>query len=66
MQLSINGKARELDPGATVADAVAAAGAPEQGVAVALNGAVVPRGEWADRPLAAGDRVEVLTAVQGG
>ena len=36
------------------------------GVAVALNGTVVPRAQWSATPLADGDRVEVLTAVQGG
>nr|WP_322784972.1 sulfur carrier protein ThiS [Streptomyces griseolus] len=36
------------------------------GVAAAVNEAVVPRGRWAATALAEGDRVEVLTAVQGG
>lgn len=36
------------------------------GVAVAVNGAVVPRGSWKTRPLADGDEVELVTAVQGG
>lgn len=40
-------------------------GAP-QGVAVAVNDAVVPRGSWATTHVAPGDRVEVVTAVQGG
>lgn len=36
------------------------------GVAAALNETVVPRAQWPSTPLAEGDRVEVLTAVQGG
>ncbi|GII98631.1 sulfur carrier protein [Sediminihabitans luteus] len=40
-------------------------GAP-RGVAVALNDAVLPRGAWSTTVLAAGDQVEVVTAVQGG
>lgn len=36
------------------------------GVAVAVNGEVVPRGAWALHLLAAGDVVEIVTAVQGG
>lgn len=36
------------------------------GVAVAVNGEVVPRSDWAARRLAPGDRVEVVRAVQGG
>ncbi|GGK13935.1 thiamine biosynthesis protein ThiS [Pilimelia terevasa] len=66
MQLTINGVPRDLPADATVADAVAAAAAPPRGVAVAVNGAVVPRGAWPATALAAGDRVEVLSAAQGG
>ena len=66
--LVLNGEAAELDDGATAADAVAASGAPEpfRGVAVAVDGEVVPRGEWDATHLHAGARVEVLQAVQGG
>jgi sulfur carrier protein len=35
-------------------------------VAVALDGEVVPRGEWQSTPLAEGGQVEVLEAVGGG
>jgi sulfur carrier protein len=35
-------------------------------VAAALNETVVPRAQWPSTPLREGDRVEVLTAVQGG
>ncbi|MGW8566539.1 sulfur carrier protein ThiS [Isoptericola sp. NPDC055881] len=45
---------------AFVADGVA------QGIAVAVNDAVVPRGLWAATRIAPGDRVEIVTAVQGG
>ena len=61
-----NGEPRELRDSATVADAVDASGAPESGVAVAVEGEVVPRGRWTDRALAEGEQVEVLQAVQGG
>ena len=37
-----------------------------RGVAAAINGAVVPRAEWAARPLAEGDRVILIRATQGG
>ena len=68
MRISLNGEPRELPQGATLADAVRASGAPQEGrgVAVALDGAVVPRGEWHSTPLAAGGSVEVLAAIQGG
>jgi sulfur carrier protein len=41
-------------------------GAPERGVAVAVDGEVVPRGQWTSTELHDGQRVEVLQAVQGG
>ena len=37
-----------------------------RGIAVALNGAVVPRAAWADTPLQPGDNVEIVRARQGG
>jgi sulfur carrier protein len=68
MRLVLNGEPRDLPDGATVADAVAASGAPEShaGVAVAVDGEVVPRGAWPQQALAEGQQVEVLQAVQGG
>lgn len=64
----LNGSREQLPDGATVADAVAASGAPEpyRGVAVAVDGEVVPRGTWDGTPLRGGQRIEVLQAVQGG
>jgi len=37
-----------------------------RGIAVALNGAVVPRAAWADTALQPGDNVEIVRARQGG
>jgi sulfur carrier protein len=52
----------------TVAALVARLGiaADAKGIAVALNGAVVPRSAWAGTPLGPGDAVEVIRAVSGG
>jgi sulfur carrier protein len=66
VQVWINGEQRELADGARVRDALAVLGAPEHGVAVAVDGEVVPRADWPSVELADGARVEVLTAVQGG
>ena len=66
MVVWINGEARELADGARVLDALGALGLPQTGVAVAVDGEVVPKTRWADAALADGARVEVLTAVQGG
>lgn len=64
----LNGDQRALPDGATVADAVRETGAaPDgRGVAVALAGEVVPRGQWQTRELEGGEQIEVLRAVQGG
>jgi sulfur carrier protein len=36
------------------------------GVAVAVNGEVVPRAEWGQTPLKANDRIEIVHIVRGG
>jgi sulfur carrier protein len=66
VQVWINGEQRELTDGARVFDALTALGVPGPGVAVAVDGEVVPRADWPAVALADGARVEVLTAVQGG
>jgi thiazole synthase len=67
MKIELNGSVQDLPVGATLADAVSAAGAEEaRGVAVALDGEVAPRREWERMPLAEGSKVEVLAAIQGG
>ena len=64
----LNGERCELPEHARVRDAVAASGAPGtgRGVAVAVDGEVLPRQRWDELELRAGQRVEVLRAVQGG
>jgi sulfur carrier protein len=68
----VNGEPYALAARTGVEDLVAAlvpayvAGGTPQGVAVAINDAVVPRGTWAGTVVAPGDRVEIVTAVQGG
>lgn len=37
-----------------------------RGLAVAIDDVVVPRGSWESTVVRAGDRVEIVTAVQGG
>lgn len=68
MRLRVNGEDRDLDDVATVADLVRALGRdPERpGVAVAVDGDVVPRAAWPATPLSEGAVVEVVAAVQGG
>jgi sulfur carrier protein len=66
MRLMVNGDSREVAGDPTVALLVATITVERRGVAVAVNGEVVPRSMWADAGLRDGDRVEVLTAAQGG
>jgi thiazole synthase len=68
MRIELNGRPHELPEGATLDAAVRATGADEEarGLAVALDGEVVPRSEWEGTPLREGQAVEVLAAIQGG
>lgn len=69
MKVKLNGAETEIPGAAKVADAVSvvvgdALGA--KGIAVAVNGEVIPRSRWEDVELGEADRVEVLRAVGGG
>ncbi|MER7418148.1 sulfur carrier protein ThiS [Micromonospora peucetia] len=66
MELTVNGVGRSLPGGSTVADLVRAVTEQRRGLAVAVNGEVVPRTGWPAAVLRDGDRVEVLSAAQGG
>ena len=68
MRIELNGEPVEVETGAQVGDAVAETGADpdRRGVAVAVDGEVVPRSVWDATPLREGARVEVVAAVQGG
>ena len=68
MTVEINGRPHELPEGASVRDAAVAAGVEPgaRGVAVALDGEVVPRGRLDLTPLRDGQRVEVVAAIGGG
>src|ERR671919_121926 len=68
MRVELNGEMVALPDGAAVTEAVEASGADgdQRGVAVAIDGEVVPRSEWDRTPLREGQRVEVLAAIQGG
>lgn len=66
MTVTINGAEHGVETGSSLATVLDAYGVPEKGVAVAVDGAVVPRAAWRDTPVPDGAAVEVLTAVQGG
>ena len=64
--VTVNGQPREVCAGTTVGQVVAAVTELAAGVAAAVNGEVVPRRSWPATLVRDGDRVEVVTAVQGG
>lgn len=66
VSVSVNGEAREVAGGLTLDRLVATLTPASSGVAAAVNDLVVPRAQWPTTLLGDGDRVEVLTAVQGG
>lgn len=64
----VNGQEIEGSDGSTVAELLTDLGVDPaaRGVAVAVDGEVVPRAAWETRSVPAGARVEALTAMQGG
>ena len=64
----LNGQRSELRAGASIADVLASLDLARDasGVAVAVDGDVVPRSTWETFTLSADARVEILTAMQGG
>jgi sulfur carrier protein len=66
--IELNGRPAELPEGATVADAVDEAGADggSRGVAVAVDGEVIRKADWAKTQLQERQAIEVVRAVQGG
>jgi sulfur carrier protein len=66
VQLIINGEPHRASGPISLAQAVALLTSATSGVAAAVNGDVIRRAAWDSTPLADGDEIEVLTAVQGG
>jgi sulfur carrier protein len=62
----VNGEPRAIDAGLPIRTLVAQLTSVTTGVAVALNGTVVPHSRWDDEGVRDGDRIEIVTAVQGG
>lgn len=64
----LNGQGSDLRAGETVVGALGRLGlsVDARGVAVAVDGEVVPRAAWETFALSADARVEVLAAMQGG
>jgi len=67
VDIVVNGEPRQI-AAANVRALLGALGydATGRGLAVARNDEIVPRGEWETTPVAPGDRIEIVGAVQGG
>jgi sulfur carrier protein len=65
--IEVNGEARALSA-ATVLELLRAEGIDpgKRGIAVAVNGTVVPRRAWPAAALTPGDRVEIVKPFAGG
>ena len=69
MKLTVNGLPRTIDAGMltlTVADLIRELDLEGKRIAVERNGEIVPRSRYAQTPIAAGDRLEIVGAVGGG
>ena len=73
MHISVNGELTELNGFAENAErmprldrVLADLGYGDRKVAVAVNETFIPRTAWADRIIAAGDRLDVVAPIQGG
>ena len=66
MSVIVNGEVDTSAVNRTVADVLVDVTGSLRGSTVVVDGEVVPRGEWQTYRLRPGQRVEVITAVQGG
>jgi sulfur carrier protein len=68
MIIFVNGERRDVAADTSLDELIAGPddNEPRRGIAVALNGSVVPRARLAETQLSEGARVEIVTAVQGG
>jgi sulfur carrier protein len=64
----VNGQPCDVQSGETVAAVLQRLDVPPdaRGIAVAVDGEVIPRSRWTEHAVSSDSRVEVLTAIQGG
>lgn len=66
IQVTVNGIQIELTLGTTLAIVVATATSLTTGIAVALNGEVIPKSTWVTQQVGNDDVIDLVTAKQGG
>ncbi len=62
----VNGQPRDIAATLTVVELLEQLEIPLRGVAVEINGRIVPRSRHAEQSVAAGDRLEIVSLVGGG
>lgn len=66
ISITLNGEHKTLKKGQTLAMLLNQCGYRLESIAVAVNETVVPRAQYSERFVSHGDRIEILTAMQGG
>lgn len=66
MIIEVNGEKKELENSRSLAEAVRDLGYEGARIAVARNDEFVPRGDYATVQLRDGDRLEIVSPMQGG
>ncbi|MDA8277089.1 MAG: sulfur carrier protein ThiS [Actinomycetota bacterium] len=66
MQITLNGKSASVVDGVKLGEVIDMFAVDRRGVAVALNGEVVKRGDWDSQVLIDRDAIEILSIAAGG
>ena len=67
MEVIINGKATEIHQSMSIVDYLTSIGFDKKvSIAVAINGEIIPKGEYSETQLKTGDSMEVVRAIGGG
>jgi sulfur carrier protein len=66
VEITVNGRPQQIPDGTSVAELLELLQCETRHVAVEVNMELVPRGRHAERRLASGDRLEIVTLVGGG
>lgn len=64
--VTVNGEDHLITENMTMRRLIESLGLPERGIAVAVDGAVLPKSSWDSTDVEKGWNIDVLTAVQGG
>jgi sulfur carrier protein len=66
MKIVLNGQERDIAAAISLAQLLETTGYADRRVAVEVNREIVPRSQYGERVLNAGDRVEIVHALGGG